>query len=317
MEAQVQRLENAIAAHGGFTSPFVDCQERMESFFADVFYELSSSKTDEARRVFIELVRMYNRVLASTTNWVAANTRLASLGRLLRAEIAGGQPVTLITFNQDLVAENAVYRLPRRHGARCLSCIYGRPPIEKMGSPSPLFPWTPQCDHTFPVQLFKLHGSLNWFTRTRDEFPSAGALFPSANKEVFALLDGQIRLEGFQKSRNQSGRTVWHLWPLVIPPIYDKHRLTGTPVIGHQWLGATQAIVHADRLVAWGYSLPDADVTSAQMLRRAIRDNGGLDSIHVINPDHHLVGRVKDKLGVPVVHQYDSAEHYLKHRVDA
>ena len=313
--AQIARLEEAIVRSGQFISPFVDCTDRLESFFADVFYEVSSSKSTDPLPVFLELLALYNRVLGQTTNWVAANKKLAGFDKLLRAEMRAGNQITLISFNQDLLAENVVNRLPRSSGQWCLKCLYGHPPLELVGSPRRLFAWDENCSHEFPVRLLKLHGSLNWFVATRDPRPSIPALFPGMKKKVIHVVeDGEIRVGAVRMSTGRSrGRANWYLWPLVVPPIYDKHLLTGTQVIDHQWAAARQAVLEAHRLIIWGYSIPDADVLSAQMLRRSFADNERLEVVHCVNPDSHIVPRVKAKLYAPVVHLYDDIEKYLSH----
>ena len=49
---QVRRLEKAIAGSPDFESPFTSHAGRLETFFADVYYEVSATKSDAAMPVF-------------------------------------------------------------------------------------------------------------------------------------------------------------------------------------------------------------------------------------------------------------------------
>lgn len=308
---QVTRLQTAIEACPQIQSPFAALSERMETFFCDVFYEASSSDSRDALVVFRELLVLYYRMVGHTTNWVAAHKRLACLDRLLRAELQQGHEIALVSFNQDLLAENAVNRLPRSEGTWCLRCLYDDPPLTPLQTRRMLFPWQDNCSHGARVHLYKLHGSMNWFVRTRDRDPKMSALFPKHKKGAFVLTEGQIRMQSLSMSQSGSGRTSWSLWPVVLPPVYDKQALTGSDIVNHQWTRARQALSTAARLVLWGYSIPEADVLSAQMLRRCFATNDRLMEIHCINPDPGIVLRVKQITGAKVIHQYDDIERYL------
>ena len=285
----------------------------METFFCDVFYEASAAGSVGALRVFRELLVLYYRMVGETTNWVSAHKRLAGFDRLLRLELEEDREVHLISFNQDLLAENVVNRLPRSKGTWCLHCLYGDAPLKPVRTRRALFPWQGDCNHEIRVHLYKLHGSMNWFVRTRDQEPSLTALFPRHQKDVFLLNEGQVRMQSLRWSGGPlgRGRTSWRLWPVVLPPVYDKQALAGSQIVEHQWSLARKALAAADRLILWGYSVPDADVLSAQMLRRSFISNPNLHAIHCINPDSGIVTRVKQITNAAVVHQYDGINDYL------
>ena len=54
--------------------------------------------------------------------------------------------------------------------------------------------------HDPAVRLLKLHGSLNWFVRTRDKNPSISALFPGQRKTIYTHMDGQISVGSVQRT---------------------------------------------------------------------------------------------------------------------
>lgn len=310
-------LGRALERSGGFLDPTSQPGIRLEQFFADVYYEVADARSETAFAVFIELLRLYNRVIGETTNWLGSHSRLGVVDRLLRHEVAESDGlVTVVTFNQDLLLENVAYKFPGDKDRWCLDSLYGDPGLSPLVRGSAVFtPHADNCVHEPPFRLLKLHGSLNWMVRTRDRDPSLGTLFPRKSKTYYALDTRVVELGGRVRTGGGSGRTQWYLWPLVVPPIYEKHRLTATSVIQSVWSRAREAISQASKVVVLGYSLPDADVSAAQMLRRAFNENAALEAIHCVNPDYAIVGKLRERLGANVVHMYTDLPTYLAHEV--
>jgi hypothetical protein len=94
-------------------------------------------------------------------------------------------------------------------------------------------------------------------------------------------------------------------------PIYDKQRITGMGLLQEVWDQANAAIMEAERLVLFGYSLPDADVLSKQLLRTAVRRNPSLNCIDCVNPDAQVVSKLRQLLDSPVIRLYRDASSYL------
>ena len=113
----VETLTTEIAAADRFYNPFDDPRSSLEQIFADVYYEVAARRSAAAFSVYVWLLRLYRHVLSSTTNWMANHARLGALDSLVRLEYrrASGA-LTIITFNQDLVLENVLYRIPRQRG---------------------------------------------------------------------------------------------------------------------------------------------------------------------------------------------------------
>jgi hypothetical protein len=288
----------------------------LEQFFADVYYEVVSHRSTRAFNVLKSLLRLYMRILAATTNWMAVRPDEAVIGHIIRREMrtAGADELTLVTFNQDLVLENIVARVPRSRDRWCLESLYGDvglSVITRRGEGR--FPLHgPRCRHK-PIRLFKLHGSLNWWLRTREAEPSLSTLFPTdRNKPVFVSNDREASgdVEKIQ-SQTATGRKTWYLWPLLVPPIYDKQRITGMAVLQEVWDAAEKAIREAQRLVMIGYSLPDADVLARQMLRRAYVRNSNLVSVDCVNPSTAVVEKLKTALDCKVVKMFNDADTFL------
>jgi hypothetical protein len=294
----------------------------MEQFFADVYYEVASARSRPAFEVFIELLRLYAAILAETTNWMSKQSRTGALGRFLRGEIerAGTDRLTLITFNQDLVIENAIQRLYRRPGVWCLQALYGDiGAIPVSYGPRSVIPafehHHPGCLHLAPVRLLKLHGSLNWGLRTTTPNPRAATIFPADLRRSVFLLNTRtvIALPAIRtRAVGRKGRERWYWWPLVVPPIYEKQRVTGIDLLQGLWTQAREAIEQAERVTLVGYSLPDADIGGKQMLRRAFATNTALDGVDCVNPDAGMTPKIVHTLGCKAVRLYSDLDSYAR-----
>jgi hypothetical protein len=112
---------------------------------------------------------------------------------------------------------------------------------------------------------------------------------------------------------NRPGGRSWNLWPLVVPPIYDKQRVTGMRLLQQVWDRAYDAIRTADRLVLFGYSIPDADVLARQMLRTAVRQNPRIKCVDCIDPDASIVAKLRQVFDVPAVGFFADVPTLIEH----
>ena len=77
-----------------------------------------------------------------------------------------------------------------------------------------------ECNHSIPIELLKLHGSLNWQVETRSHDPSFSDLFPRAGSQA-TILCVTDRVPNVGLSRRH-GKRRWRLWPQIVPPVYGK-----------------------------------------------------------------------------------------------
>ncbi len=143
----------------------------LEQHLGRIYFAMRNEETVETRRAYYDLVRLYQAELLKTTNWMIGRTGL--LRKLIQAELKGGASVTILTFNHDLLVENALERLPRRQypGAWCLQHAYGLDYHENISSRHDAFESECSGCQDKLVRVLKLHGSLNWVFRTRDPDP--------------------------------------------------------------------------------------------------------------------------------------------------
>ncbi len=185
----IRRLRTAVDATGEFADPWDRSVPfpSLEQFFADVYFDVATGRKQTTFECFVSLLQLYRYVLAETTNWIVdrINGSFGILGRLLRFELerSAPDPLTIITFNHDLVIEAEVAKLPYMTDRWCIEGLYENAELESIEGPSPRFPRhsgrQDPCAHSSPVRLLKLHGSLNWVVRSRSADPMRSTVFPS------------------------------------------------------------------------------------------------------------------------------------------
>jgi hypothetical protein len=263
---------------------------RMEEVFKDVFFDFQEDNTDSlARDAYIALVDLYLRVLRDTTNWLCDEGRDgAPVGRLLADAADSAENVTIITFNHDLVIENEIFRRARLRQRWCLDQGYGSFGQQLvLTAPTASFPVFSthsggSCDHTRPIKILKLHGSLNWVVRINSIRPSAGILSNGPEgRDLYLVIKRRI-LGRETIVRTGRGRTRWQTWPIVVPPVYAKHALRST--LQDVWNEARHALEEADRIAFFGYSLPAIDVEAEKLVERALATNSTVRWLDIIDP---------------------------------
>lgn len=271
-------------------------EEVFNFLYSDVF---SDAPPDAAFDAYWALLRMYTTAIARTTNELAGTTR-SGIGALLRTLWRRDKSdMTFVTFNQDLVIENAIEEAK-------LSAAYSQIPWDfeqcyEVNFGSFLFSAN---EPTFlsraedSLRILKLHGSLNWFYKARSSEDAKNSIRAPRGR-IHCLANRRI-LSGL---RMQSGRKLVHLLPLVVPPIYEKGPLYRQQ-IGELWTKGREALEQAEELIIFGYSFPDADYSARSLLRGALHQNTDLRSVTVIDISAAVASRVADLLGVESVHFY-------------
>lgn len=295
---------------------------RMEEFFKDVFYDFTTEENSvPIRRAYIDLVGIYTRVLRDTTNWLCNDGRTgAPVGRLIAAAADAADVVTVVTFNHDLVIENEIFKRARLRPRWCISNGYGAISETlttlRSGIPGADFPrHSSACDHTRPITLLKLHGSLNWVVRLQGKYPSARQLMGQARGQDVLLsrrreIITRLRYtRPARRGRKRSGRSSWYTWPVIIPPVYAKQSLIHT--IQETWDEARDDLTEADRVVFFGYSLPHADIEAEKLFQRAINANTSAEQLDVVNPDPAAAARYAGLVSKKPMSWYPNLETFL------
>jgi hypothetical protein len=208
--------------------------------------------------------------------------------------IPGLSRITLVTFNHDLVLENVLVELPYTK-RWCVDEGYGPvtlSPTRSAHDVKRLPRHDEDCDHSIPIDLLKLHGSLNWQVVTRAHETSYHDLFPpsTVSPAMECIID---RVPNVSLQRRRRDRRAWKLWPQIVPPIYGKQQVISNR-FAYLWGQAADRLRYADRLVIVGYSMPFTDVHTEEMLSRCISSNPRLSAVEVVNPDPVSAQRFAD-----------------------
>lgn len=261
----------------------------LEEHLGRLYFDLNTAATSDNIEAYYDLVRLYNSELLTTTNWMVG--RNGVIRRLIQRELSDSD-VSVITFNHDLLIENALATLPlsRYPGAWCLDHAYGLSnDVDVISDPTDSYSLDCPGHREQHIPIYKMHGSCNWVYRTRNEYPSAPvargtrSLFLWTNKEISQSthMDSE---EPAGTTTRRGGRFRWHMWPLIVPPVYEKHSyITGE--LKRVWDNAWTALSEATRVVFWGYSFPRADLHARYFFTAIAHRNEALKRPILINPD--------------------------------
>lgn len=115
-------------------------------------------------------------------------------------------------------------------------------------------------DDHHTLQLYKLHGSLNWYYSGKFEFHGETIYTVPVHKGKFEI-------------RNDHETAVKDKVPLVIPPTLDKTSFFNNETIRNIWSSAGSAFKKAKRVFCLGYSFPETDM----MIRHFVLTNANPD----------------------------------------
>lgn len=323
LDIAVPRDLRAYAARLPTGSPFdkVRSTSRMEEFMRDLFHDFLQQRTtasSEPVLAYRQMVRIYARVLGDTTNWMLDPRRTSGpLGQLIAATAEHADQLDIITFNHDLVIENEIFKRARLRQRWCLERSYGDFSAGKsyVEMPTvPHFPWCGNgCDHSRPIVVHKMHGSLNWYIRIRGREPTPGVLDGSVSgHDVMISIDRTVgRMQRVRMTGTGPGRRRWYVWPVIVPPVYAKQTLIAS-FMPSVWREAREALLSSDRILFCGYSLPMADIEAEKIVQRSIASNTSARWIDIIDPQPTSVTRYGSLLPNLPIRWFPSIDAFLR-----
>ena len=283
-EALVEPVAEQASAVGQSNLFRDDPPVSLEEHLGRIYFAMRNEGSEASRTAYFDLVRLYQSELLKTTNWMIGRTGM--LKRLVQSELATGARVTILTFNHDLLAENALAQLPnRQHRCWCLSHVYGIGGMEFISSNDEAFETAcPGCGGEL-IRILKLHGSMNWVFRTRDPDPPGdlGRSRRNRKRQLFLWSNKRLPERPGSRLRTQKGRN-WYLWPLIVPPVYEKHGMLRDE-LDQVWRLAAEEVSQASKAIFWGYSFPRADLHARYFFDRAANENDALREPVLVNPD--------------------------------
>ena len=102
-----------------------------------------------------------------------------------------------------------------------------------------------------------------------------------------------------------------YTFPIVVPPVMHKASILHE-ALRAVWAEAREALVNATEIVVFGYSCPQQDFESANLLSRSIRNNTDLHSFSIIDPSTATFQRYVDVTGLDRLFYYRSAAVFIE-----
>jgi hypothetical protein len=323
-----------VLADIGMSAPTGGPASGLERIFGDLYYEVSYARVSYVWRAYVALVRLYAAVIGASTDWIVDRPDLGDLDTLIQHERRriGRDTLTVATFNHDLVLEGVAERMYPDPNGWCLSSLYGHPThrVRRAGiaiDNAMLIPVFTRhdlprfahhhaaCHDLAPFQLLKLHGSLNWLTRMRQDALASGSLFPRRDKPVLLAETKHIPPEvGWTRQPGLMGRVNYPLFPLLIPPIFEKGRLFNQDIVRWTWARANDYLEYVDRLVVIGCALPPADHHARQLISRSCARSKTLREVVCINPSATAVAELQKLVDPHPMANFVTVTEYLANR---
>ena len=205
-------------------SPEFDSLEGMMSILYSDVYNPAVRGSNSAN-AFRSLLKLINSRIAETTNSISPDSKTTLYQIIKDALLVDGlerSDISIVTFNYDLIIEKTLFQLQKlskiKKGGILLSFPYCYKLKQYRNSKSPHT--IPQFEkHSTPtktIEVLKLHGSLNWYSKHRSKEPSPKALLNSG-RELWVTARRRIRLD-----MTHSQKRKMYTFPIVVPPVTNK-----------------------------------------------------------------------------------------------
>ncbi len=139
----------------------------------------------------------------------------------------------------------------------------------------------------------------------------------------FETIDAPLRTEPFNSSSN--GKSIksyaihnskndnrrYFLEPMIVPPTFDKNRFY-SEILKPSWDAAQTKLSDADRIIVFGYSLPEADMKAHTLLLSALSQNKKNYSFEIIDTNPQICQRYIEKLPISSLGFYKSVSEFIK-----
>ena len=313
-ESEVEPIRSYFKSH--YNLDICSENERDDSLEA-VMVKLFADSNDPslgaiAYENFLSLIKLFNKRLADTTNRIKPNSQSKLVQVMVKFLDGDAKPenISIITFNQDIQIE------------KTLDFIEGRPKYKKI---KPLLNFRDCYGVDFPVvddpsfqgerfeeiksdskgiEILKLHGSLNWYSVHRSGNVKAKILF-KRDKKLYITGRKEIDPEMKYKGNNRMEHTL----PVIVPPVPHKSAIFPS-AISDLWVVAEERLNQATDVVIFGYSCPEADHESSNLIQRTLGSRK-LETFSIIDPSPEVFARFLELTKQERVFYYSSADAYI------
>jgi hypothetical protein len=282
------------------------------TFYTDIFNKNLRKRSLLTFQFLLELINMR---IDETTHTIRTKQNLF-LYQILDHFLSQGytpENITIITYNYDIQIEKILDVLQQSAKWRMNKDIFNFPSCYKMQitKNQMLIPRDVDCQlfnlkfRDKGIKIFKLHGSINWYSKHRKDPPSQSEMF-SQKKEI--LISQRFKITSI--TGISGGEQDYVGLPVIVPPVYHKSAILHEKVQAI-WRYAEKAITHTNEILIFGYSCPKTDVESSNMLKRTFRKNKKNSKISIIDPSSETVKRYLDLLSLKKICYYQSAQEFL------
>ena len=292
-----------------------DRYDSLEQVMAILYTDMYGGHlVEEAARAFRVLVRTFLIRLAETTN-KATITRRCRLYRLIAGFLKrenNPENLTIVTFNQDIQIEKALDAIASTAGRKDRSIFlfphcYGIR-AKRLTGPGDRRPQFAEASHAEGgVTLLKLHGSLNWYSTHRSADPPLASLF---NARRAIGITRRKEIDTGMRVRSATGKSSLFSFPIVIPPVVHKSGMLHEQ-LKPIWTLAEDRLAAAHRVIFFGYSCPQTDWESANLIGRSLTRNEQLKEVSVIDRNPAVLLRFVQVARLKAVNYYASCDAYL------
>ena len=269
--------------------PISEEYDSLEKIMAIVYADINNPiLQDKSTDTFIKIIQLFNRRIAETTNSLNITNR-SNLYRIIAKKLQDNvhpDDLSIVTFNQDIHIEKTLEKLQKTRKYSAYGDIFSFPGCYRISDAHSRLTRPPQKEKIFTVSrskdkgiaVFKLHGSLNWFSiHELHDVPKNAIL--GRNKKFKITPRKNISVEMTYKAQSKRMYT----FPLIIPPVNHKASIIHDDLLPI-WKLAEKKLTNANEIIVFGYSCPPTDFESANMLRRVTNNGVNPQSFVVIDP---------------------------------
>lgn len=297
--------------------PSVSEYDSLEKIMAVIYADINNpALQSEATATFRNLIKLFNRRIAETTNSLNISNR-SNLFRILSKKLIARVPpedISIITFNQDIQIEKTLEKLQLTKKYAKLGTIFSFPncyvipnvTARVSRSPKKLSKFNLAANSSKGIPIYKLHGSLNWFsTHTSERVPKGAILSRTKKFKITSRRNIQVGMT------YNTGKKRVYTFPLIIPPVNHKAAIIHDDLYP-LWKEAGAKLKSADEIIIFGYSCPPTDFESVNLIRRATNSGTNPQSFVVIDPSPNTFHRYIDVTCLDHLSFFRSCDAYLE-----
>ena len=290
---------DVISRHSIFNSlEFV-----LKILFTDINLDLVSI---EAEKLLYRLVELLNKIISKSTRLIDINnkTRLVELLTYLLLNEANSDEIKIVTFNYDLFIE------------KCLNFIKNEFEIEfnfpgcyrldknfyNLTKPDPNILAFDINEKHSGIEIYKPHGSLNWFNIFNK---NKGLLKYLTQKKNRIKISKRIDLPPELTYQKQP------TFPIIVPPLLYKGQIIRKNILKNIWKKWGDELKETEKIIIYGYSLPDNDLETRNMISINIANSKNLKEVILINPDFNVCPKIIQATNFKKLKYYKYVGDYL------